>query len=244
MNRWFTLLGSAIILSLLLVHPAAAQDAADECSAPPGIAPAVYFVGQGDAHAASAQHARAIVDYTCALAADPNYAPAYARRAVSQSALGDADAALADYDAALAIDETLVEVYINRGMFYAQAGNFGLALADLSLALSLEPGNAIALNNRAVVHAIEGNYDLALADLETATTQHPDNPVSYATLGSIYSALAVQNYQRYLEVSGSDEAPLPAGTPTQMLSALDNGLRTGNYSVWLGLMRPADWGTP
>ncbi|MCA9907823.1 MAG: hypothetical protein KC519_04180, partial [Anaerolineae bacterium] len=68
MNRWFTLLGSAIFLSLLLVNLAAAQDAADECSAPPGIAPAIYFVGQGDAHAASAQHARAIVDYTCALA--------------------------------------------------------------------------------------------------------------------------------------------------------------------------------
>jgi tetratricopeptide (TPR) repeat protein len=93
-----------------------------------------------------------------------------------------------------------------------------------------------ALNNRAVIHAIEGNFDLALADLSQALEIDPENAAAYATRGAVYSALAAQSYQQFIEHGGGDEARLPAGTPTQVLSAVDDSLRTGNYAIWLALL--------
>jgi tetratricopeptide (TPR) repeat protein len=236
----------ALLLALFLISGTVAQaqeQEAVDCPPPPGsLAAAVYYVGQGDAASAASRHTQALLDYTCAIRANPNYAPAFARRAISYAALGDADAALADYDAALALDEGLIEAYVNRGAFYARVGNFSLALGDLTLAVTLDPTSIVALNNRAVVHAIEGNFDLALADIRAAIALNPDDPLPYATQGGIYSALAAQSYQRYLEASGSDDTPLPAGTPTQVLAAVDEGLRTGNFNVWLGLLHEANRG--
>ncbi len=229
-----------LVVSVSLTLSVSAQTATpDPCVLPEGVTtdPAPYFVGMGDAHGVMARHSLAIIDYTCAVQADPTYAPAYARRAVSETALGDGDAAMADFDQAIALDETLVEAYVNRGMFYAQAGNFGLALADFSLALALEPDNMAALNNRAIVNAIEGNFDLALADLEQALDLDPNEPATYATQGAVYSALAAQSYQQFLIASGSERALLPAGSPGSVLAAVDDSLRTGNYNIWLALMR-------
>lgn len=227
-------------LIALLLHPAAlsAQEPID-CPEPPdaAIPAAAWHIGQGDAHAARAQHSQALIDYTCAIEAAPDSAIAYSRRAFAHTALGDDDAAMADFEQSLALDETLIETYINRGTLYARLGNFGLAIGDFTLALALDPQAVTALNNRAVIHAIEGNFDLALADLEQAVTIDPENPLPYATLGAVYSALAAQNYQRFVETSADAEARLPAGTPNQVLAAVDDSLRTGNYAIWLALLR-------
>jgi tetratricopeptide (TPR) repeat protein len=229
-----------LFLILLLLIPAAlhAQDEI-ECPEPPSTAipAAAWHIGQGDAHAVRAQHSLALIDYTCAIDLAPDDASAYARRAYTYAALANDEAAMADYEQALALDETRIEIYINRGALYAQLGNFGLAIGDFTLALSLNPQAVTALNNRAVVHAIEGNFDLALADLEQAISINPDDPTAYATRGAVYSALAAQDYQQFLTVSGGDLARLPAGTPGQVLAAVDDGLRTGNYAVWLALLR-------
>lgn len=225
---------------VVLVFPAglSAQDDSD-CPEPRGVGlpAAAWYVGQGDAHAANAQHSLALLDYTCALEDDPDNALAYARRAFALIALGDDESALADLEQSLALDEALIENYINRGALYARLGNFGLAIGDFTLAISLDPQAATALNNRAVIHAIEGNFDLALADLEQAVALEPDNPLPYATLGAVYSALAAQNYQRFEDASTVAEARLPAGTPSQVLAAVDDSLRTGNYGFWLALLR-------
>jgi tetratricopeptide (TPR) repeat protein len=150
---------------------------------------------------------------------------------------GGLEAALADFEEAVSLDETLVEIYVNRGSLYARLGNFGLAVGDFTLAVTLDPQNAIALNNRAVIHAIEGNYDLALVDLAQALSINPDDPQAYATRGAVYSALAARDYQSFLTASGSDQAALPAGTPAQVLSSVDDSLRTGNFGVWLALLK-------
>lgn len=226
------------LLILLLMPPALNAQDRVECPAPPGasIPPVAWHIGQGDAHAAHAQHSLALIDYTCALDIAPDTAIAYARRAYAHAALGDDDAAMADFEQALTLDETLVETYVNRGTLYARLGNFGLAVGDFTLALGLNPRTVTALNNRAVIHAIEGNFDLALADLTQAIAIDPDNPAAYATRGAVYSALAAESYQRFLETGGGDQARLPAGTPTQVLTAVDDSLRTGNYGIWLALL--------
>ncbi len=196
-----------------------------------------YYVGVGDAYAARNQSTLALTAYTCAIDAQPDYAPAYARRGLAQTVLGDADAAIADFNRALDLDETLLEGYINRGIFYTRAGNYALAIGDFTLVVSLDPQNTLGLQNRAMVHAIEGNFDLALADLDQAINLAPDDPAPYAARAAIYSAYALQDYQRFLDASGDQKASLPAGTPGEVLAAVDNSIRSGSVDVWIALLR-------
>ena len=226
-----------LLLILLLIPAIVSAQEEIVCLAPQGttLPLEAWHIGQGDAHASRAQHTLALIDYTCALELEPT-ALAFARRAYAHAALGDDGAAMADFEQALALDETLIETYVNRGTLYARLGNFGLAIGDFTLALGLDPLAVAALNNRAVIHAIEGNFDLALADLALAIDIDPADPAAYATRGAVYSALAAQSYQQFVDNGGGDEARLPAGTPTQVLTAVDDSLRTGNYAIWLALL--------
>lgn len=196
-----------------------------------------YYTGIADAFTARGQSSVALMVYTCAIDAQPDYAPAYARRGLAQTVLGNDDAALADFNRALELDETLLEGYLNRGIFYTRAGNYGLAIGDFTLVSSFDPTNTSALQNRAMVHAIEGNLDLAMSDLDQAITLNPDDPAPFAARAAVYSAYALQDYQRFLEASGNPRAPLPAGTPGEVLSAVDDSLRSGNVAVWVTLLR-------
>lgn len=196
-----------------------------------------YYVGQGDSLFARVLYGAAAESYTCALNLQPDYAPAYVRRGYAYAALGDSARALADYEQAVALDELYIPAYINRGALYTRLGNFGLAINDLTLALSLAPDDVAALNNRAVVHAIEGNYDLALADLDAAIQIDQQNPRTYATRAAVYSALAARDYQEYVDVS--ERTTLPAGTPVDVLTSVDDSIRTGDFSIWLSLLTAA-----
>ncbi len=229
-----------VCLLLLGVGRLSAQTGTEECPPLPiGLTgdPFTYYVGVADAYASRQQSSAAIVVYTCAVDAAPDYAPAYARRGLSHTALGNDDAAVADFNRAIELDETLLEAYINRGIFYTRAGNYALAIGDFTLAATLNPGNTRALQNRAMVHAIEENFDLALADLEQAITLAPDDPAPYAARAAIYSAFALQDYQRFLDASGSQRARLPAGTPSEVLFLVDESIRSGSVTVWLALQR-------
>lgn len=236
----FRRFAGVILFTLIVgVSVASAQDAEttpEPCPPFPAGVPQnyTYYVGQGDSQFARMNYNAAIVAYTCALSLQPNYAPALAHRGYAYAALGDSTLALADYEQALALDETFISAYVDRGALYTQLGNFGLAVNDLTLAITLDPNNVIALNNRAVVHAIEQNYDLALADLDAALQIDPENAQAYATRAAVYSALASRDYQQFVSVSNTNI--LPAGTPTDVLIAVDESIRTGDFSVWLSLL--------
>jgi tetratricopeptide (TPR) repeat protein len=228
-----------VCLLLLGVGRLAAQTET-ECPPPPvgfDVPPYTYYIGVGDAYTDRQQFALAVTAYTCAIDAQPDFASGYARRGYAHTALADSEAALADFNRALDLDESLLEAYINRGILYTRVGNYGLAIGDFTLVLSFDPQNSIGLQNRAMVHAIEGNYDQALADLEQAIAVVPDDPAPYAARAAIYSALAMADYQRFLETSGDPRASLPAGTPVEVLLAVDNDLRTGSIAVWTSLLR-------
>lgn len=197
-----------------------------------------YYLGLGDSRSARKDFAGAVKAYTCAAELQPDYAPIYVKRGFAYAGLQDSESALADYDRALELDEALIAAYNNRGTLYTQLGNFGLAINDFELVLALDPNNAVAYNNRGVVHAAEGNFDEAIADFEMAIELDPDYGTPRASLAAVYSALAAQNYQEFLRVEGS-QARLPAGTPTEVLIAMDDSLRDGTFSVWLPLLTAA-----
>jgi tetratricopeptide (TPR) repeat protein len=212
----------------------------DDCDKPAiQNADPTYYIGLGDSRFARKEFAGAVKAYTCAIDLDSSYASTYAKRGYAYAALLDSDAALADYDKALELDEALVAAYNNRGTLYTRLGNFGLAINDFTLVISLDPENAIAYNNRGIVHAAEGNYDLAIADFQQAITLDPAYGTPHASLAAVYSALAAKSYQTFVKVAGQN-ARLPAGTPGEVLTAIDDSLRDGNFAVWLPLLTPAE----
>lgn len=228
----------AIILLIVVSGRLAAQTEL-ECDEPliENAAP-TYYIGQGDVYFKGGNYTRAIRAYSCALVIQPDFASVYASRGYAYAALSDSENALADYNRALELDETLIAAYNNRGALYTRLGNFGLAIGDFELVIALDPENAIAYNNRGVVHAAEQNYDLAIADFQQAIALDPTYAMPRASLGAVYSALAARSYQDFINLSG-ERARLPAGTPNEVLQAVDDSLRNGNFSVWLPLLTPA-----
>lgn len=198
-----------------------------------------YFIGVGDVGFKQGNYGAAINSYSCALILDADYIPAMNARGYAYFVQGNDEASLVDYHRVLELDETNVLAYTNRGVLYTRQGRFGLALSDFDLALALAPDLAVAYNNRAVIHAIEGNYDLALDDVGQAIAFAPDYAQPYATQGMIYSALALQSYARYEAISEDEFPRLPAGTPDNVIIALDNSLESGGYFVWLAVQSPA-----
>jgi tetratricopeptide (TPR) repeat protein len=230
-----------VLLALLLLIPgkAAAQDDEITCEdLAPASVPAALFVGMGDAFFALGDQTLAIVTYSCAIERDATYAPAYVNRGFAHLIQHNDTAALDDFNQALTLDENLVSAYNNRGLLYLNQGNFGLAINDFTLAVALDPTYAIAYHNRALVHAAERNYDLALADLQEAIRLDPTYAAPHATLGAVYSALALASYQDYTALAG-DRALVPGGEPDTIINTLAEGLETGNFAYWLTFWTPA-----
>ena len=227
------------LLWLLVSLPLAIQAQTDlTCAdiAPTGAQPS-YYLGLGDGYFTQGNYAPALVAYTCAIDADPTYAPAYVKRGYAFAAQRNAPQALADYNKALELNAELVSAYNNRGVLYTNQGNFGLAITDFTLAVKLDANYAIAYNNRGVVHAAEGNYDLALADIQQAIALDADYAEAHASLGAVYLALAHESYETYGEIAGENAYP-PGGDAEVMLESLEYGLPVANFSVWLPLLTP------
>lgn len=234
---WSLLVMMALVMSWTSVM---AQPTDEKKCEDPSVANAQpsYYIGLGDSHFLRKDYANAVKAYTCAADLQPDYAPVYVKRGFAYAGLQDSKAALADYAHALELDENLISAYNNRGTLYTQLGNFGLAINDFTLVISLDPNNAVAYNNRGIVHAAEGNFDDAIADFEQAITLDPTYSTPHASLAAVYSALAARSYQEYMKVAGAN-ARLPAGTPNEVLTAVDDSLRDGNFTVWLPLLTPS-----
>ena len=235
--RFLPLLVVAGLLLSLTAVGLAQDEITCEALAPPGVSP-TYFIGLGDAYFSQGDYTDAIIAYTCAIEANPDYAPAYVNRGYAHAAQHNDPEALADYERALERDDTSVAAYNNRGVLYTNQGNFGLAITDFTLAITLDPDYAVAYNNRGVVHAAEGNYDLAMADFEQAIALDPDYAAPHASLAAVYSALAMAQYQQYQEIVGPHVA-IPGGSPESVLVTIQDSRETGSFAVWLSYLTPA-----
>ncbi len=189
-----------------------------------------YYMGEGLGYYASGEFSRAINSFTCVIfEIDANYAPAYMARALVLTQRSDYERALEDYTRAIQLNGTDLSGYNNRGIVYTLQREYDEALADFNQALELDSRSVVARNNRAVVYALQGEYELAIADLQQAieTTgidavladlldperEEGTPPIRdydlieaqpYALLGIIYSAFALDNYQAYLRLTGSN----------------------------------------
>lgn len=187
-----------------------------------------YYMGEGSGFVATRQYLSAIYSYSCIIQQiDASFVGAYIGRAVAYTGMRDFENAMTDYDSALERDASFTAALNNRGVVHAALLEYEEALADFNEVIGLDSNYIPAYNNRAVVNAINGEFDAAIADLEQAIElsgvddaladlRNPDRAVdapfpvfnpdyaqSYALLGIIYSEWAMENYENYLTLRGS-----------------------------------------
>ena len=90
------------------------------------------LVVQGIEQAKQGNNEAAILTYTRALQADPNYAVAYLHRGISYHDINDFDQAIADFQKVTQIDTQNAEAFFNLGEAYSHFDDPSKALESLS----------------------------------------------------------------------------------------------------------------
>jgi len=186
-----------------------------------------YYMGEGIAYFSSNQLFSAAESFTCVVeVVDPQYVPAYMMRAVVLVQQRSYEDAIEDYTRVIELQPDLLAAYNNRGIIYAAMLDYEKATADFDKVLDMDENSILGLNNRSVIYAIQRDYPNAIAILQKAIDisgiadvytrlTDPDRPSdapaieydrldarAYALLGIVYSAQALDNFQKYLYLSG------------------------------------------
>ena len=146
---------------------------------------AVEAYQKGFARHRAGDLAGAIADYTRALKADPDLAPALTNRGTAHLALGDYAAAVADLSRSIALDPSEPLAYSNRGNALRALKRLDEAVADYTRSLELKP-TAETFHNRAVAYGEAGQDELAVADYTKAVEHDPQLAEAYAYRGLIH----------------------------------------------------------
>ena len=125
----------------------------------------------------------AIIDYTQAIALDPNSSAAYHNRALSKEGLNDQLGAIKDYTKAIQLKPDNDGAYFNRSILKSQLNdNFG-AIADLTKIIELLPNNTRAYLFRGIIKHDSGDKYGAIADYTKIIEFDPDNFEAYYERG-------------------------------------------------------------
>lgn len=218
--------GAAVALTLLAVTPAAAQSGYKECSGRTGnpdrvIAACSRIIERGKREAREARsiahmnrgityydterYDLAIADFNAALTLDPDYAPAFNRRAMAFRYKLDPDRALPDFDRAVALEPNNPSYALNRGNVYLDLGQYDRAIADYDRAILIDPKFGIAYNQRAVAYRRKGDYARAVADYTASLPLNPRPAIVHANRGEAHRfsnalALAMADYDAALRI--------------------------------------------
>jgi TolB-like protein/Flp pilus assembly protein TadD len=169
----------------------------------------------------------AVAGYTEAIRLDPDYALAYAARALAfagnavlwdttKAAIRtDLDKAQADAAKAIALAPDLSEGYLARAQTYQELLEFKEAGEDYERALALAPGNARVLRNYGDFAIDMGHSVSGLNAIRRAVELDPLNATSQVTLGS-----ALQAVRRYPEaITAYKDAEVLFSTGSRHISA-------------------------
>ncbi|HEV7226368.1 MAG TPA: tetratricopeptide repeat protein [Pirellulales bacterium] len=132
------------------------------------------LLGRSQARQRKNDFAKAMLDATAAIVADPKNATAYIVRGWLQKKT-DADAAIKDFDAALEIDPRHVGALFERADVWRKQGQPSKALADLTAAIEVNPKNSRAYRLRAELHSSQREHRLAVDDFTAALRIKPDD---------------------------------------------------------------------
>ena len=153
----------------------------------------------------------AVKYYSEALADDPNFAEAFARRATVEADNCDLDVASADVQKAIDLKPSPL-AYRVRGLIEERRGDLDLALADYDQALKLRADYTPALNGRGWLHLIEGDLAQARDDFQSASLSSRNDYVNCYNL-AILSLLEGRQNSALTELNSVTE--LAHGRPME-----------------------------
>ncbi len=140
---------------------------------------------QGIEAAKARNYGLAVAHFTEAVRLRPDWAEAYANRALARQRLGDVDGAIADLGLAIRLDPGSAKAYFNRGNARKAKGDLDGSIADYDEAIRLNPGDAGAHNNRGAARQLKRDYEGAIADFSDAIRLDPNHQKSYDALAWI-----------------------------------------------------------
>jgi tetratricopeptide (TPR) repeat protein len=188
-----------------------------------------YYMGKGFGFMTSGLLNDAILSFTCVIRViDSSYVPAYMMRATAYVREQEFERAIQDYTKVTQLEPTVLDAFNNRGIVYVAVKDYERAQRDFDKVLEIDGKSILGLNNRSVLYAVLGDYDNAINLLQKAIDisgianvyaeltdpkRPPDakpiqfdplNARAYALLGVMYSARALDNYQKYLFLTGGN----------------------------------------
>ncbi|HZV64883.1 MAG TPA: tetratricopeptide repeat protein, partial [Telluria sp.] len=134
---------------------------------------------------ANNEHEQAYQLVTTVLQHHPNYAEAFANRAMLRLRRKDIAGSLADVEQSLSIKPHLTQLWGMAGSLRYQLNNLPGAIDALEKALYYEPNNIEHLLNLGEIKRQSGSLEVAIAVLEKATALAPENANVWALLGTV-----------------------------------------------------------
>jgi len=142
---------------------------------------AAAFKRRGNAYDDVGDFARAIDDYSHAIAINPRNAGVFNDRGTSYRANGQYELSILDYDQALVLNPQSAMALSNRCFAKAVVDRLEEALVDCNESLRLRPGDPSTLASRGFAFLKLGSSKLAIADYDAQIRASPGNP--YALFG-------------------------------------------------------------
>lgn len=139
------------------------------------------------------------------------------RQAIDAMKAGRWDAAIAGLESITRENDGLAGPYLNLGIAYAHTGDREKAMAALQASLERNRVNPIAYNQLGVLYRQSGQFEEARKMYENALQADPACADAQWNLGVLHElylqqpAVAQRHYERYRQLTGSDEHQLPPG---------------------------------
>jgi tetratricopeptide (TPR) repeat protein/4-amino-4-deoxy-L-arabinose transferase-like glycosyltransferase len=151
----------------------------------------------------------AIEHYRRALAAQPDYAPAYSNLAVALREQNRIDEAVASYEQALKIQPEFATAHYNFANLLLERGDPVAAIDHFERAIRKEPASADAHGNLGMAFALTGRIDEALREFRAAIDLDPASAKAYRNLGDVLSSQnhwpeAISALHRAVDLDPSD----------------------------------------
>ncbi len=167
---------------------------------------AVTYHKRGQAHASTRNYEQAIMDYTQAIALDPNYAEAYDSRGLAHLLMENYGQALLDCSRAIELAPDFVTTHVNRGIAYTGLRDYDRATIDYDTALKLSPKNIYAYYNHGNVQLWLGQNAKAIPYYNQVIELEPTFVAAYLNRGVAYTELkqypqALADFSRAIELN-------------------------------------------
>jgi tetratricopeptide (TPR) repeat protein len=154
------------------------------------------------------------------------------RQAIDAMKAGRWDAAITGLESITRENDRLSGPYLNLGIAYAHAGDKEKATAALQTSIDRNPVNPLAYNQLGILYRQSGEFEEARKMYENALQADPACADAHWNLGVFHDLYlqqpgeAQRHYERYRQLTGSDERELQPGiagmqqkTRTQQLTA-------------------------